>query len=170
MLLEATNDVAQRALTVFRRGCARIATGHLPGGAHAVVVIGNDRDVHGAATLRRSAQFSQHQGLKLHPCLRRLVHHQDTRETQFGNQPVRVSVRSKDTPSSCPSGSSFASEDHRQLAERCIRLAKECTKPSVAEYLMTLAANYLELAERALRLYEPATAARRQHIKVMQKE
>ena len=122
------------------------------------------------ATLRRSAQFNQHQGLKLHPCLRRLVHHQDTRETQFGNQPVRVSVRSKDTPSSCPSGSSFASEDHRQLAERCIRLAKECTKPSVAEYLMTLAANYLELAERALRLYEPATAARRQHIKVMQKE
>ena len=64
----------------------------------------------------------------------------------------------------------LTSEDHRQLAEQCIRLAKECTKPSVAEYLMTLAANYLELAERALRLYEPATAARRQHIKVMQKE
>jgi hypothetical protein len=40
----------------------------------------------------------------------------------------------------------------------------------VAEYLMTLAANYLGLAERALRLCEPATAARRQHIKVMQKE
>ena len=46
----------------------------------------------------------------------------------------------------------LTSEDHRQLAERCIRLAKECTKPSVAEYLMTLAANYLELAEQALRL------------------
>jgi hypothetical protein len=32
---------------------------------------------------------------------------------------------------------------------------------------MTLAANYLELAERALRLREPAAAVRRQHIKVM---
>ena len=64
----------------------------------------------------------------------------------------------------------LTSEDHRQLAEQCIRLAKECTKPSVSEYLMTLGANYLELAERALRLCEPATAARRQHIKVMQKE
>jgi hypothetical protein len=42
-----------------------------------------------------------------------------------------------------------------------------CTKPSVAEYLMTLAASYLELAERALRLREPVTAVRRQHIKVM---
>ena len=64
----------------------------------------------------------------------------------------------------------LTSEDHRQLAERCIRLAKECTKPSVAEYLMTLAANYLELAEQALRLCEPATAVRRQHFKVVQKE
>jgi hypothetical protein len=64
------------------------------------------------------------------------------------------------------------SEDHRQLAERCIRLAKACTKPSVAEYLylMTLAANYLELAERALRLRQLATAGRRHHIKVVQKE
>ena len=44
----------------------------------------------------------------------------------------------------------LTSEDYRQLTERCIRLAKECTKPSVAEYLMTLAANYLELAEQAL--------------------
>jgi hypothetical protein len=60
-------------------------------------------------------------------------------------------------------------EDHRQLAERCIRLAKECTKPSVAEYLMTLAANYLELAERALILREPAPAVRRQHIKAVQR-
>jgi hypothetical protein len=40
----------------------------------------------------------------------------------------------------------------------------------VAEYLMTLAANYLELAERALRLREPATAARAQYIKIVQKE
>ena len=64
----------------------------------------------------------------------------------------------------------LTSEDHRQLAERCIRLAKECTKPSVAECLMTLAANYLELAEQALILREPAAAVRRQHIKVVQKE
>src|SRR5262245_23268410 len=47
MLLQATNDVAQRALTRFRRGCARITTGHLPDGANAIVVIRNDRDVHG---------------------------------------------------------------------------------------------------------------------------
>ena len=49
----------------------------------------------------------------------------------------------------------LTSEDHRQLAERCIRLTKTCTKPTVAEQLMTLAANYLELAERALRLRQP---------------
>jgi hypothetical protein len=64
----------------------------------------------------------------------------------------------------------LTSEDHRQLAERCIRLAKECGKPSVAEYLMTLAVNYLELAQRALTLREPTTAVRRQHLKVLQKE
>jgi hypothetical protein len=64
----------------------------------------------------------------------------------------------------------LTSEDHRQLAERCIRLARECTKPSVAEYLMTLAANYLELAELALRLRQPPTTIRRQHIKVVQTE
>jgi len=64
----------------------------------------------------------------------------------------------------------LTSEDHRQLAERCIRLAKECTKQGVAEYLMTLAGNYLELAERALRLREPATAVRQKHIKIVQKE
>jgi hypothetical protein len=40
----------------------------------------------------------------------------------------------------------------------------------VAEYLMTLAASYLELAERALRLRQPVTAVRRQHIKLVQKE
>jgi hypothetical protein len=38
-------------------------------------------------------------------------------------------------------------EDHRDLAERCVRLAQACSKPKVAQYLMTLAANYLELAE-----------------------
>jgi hypothetical protein len=64
----------------------------------------------------------------------------------------------------------LTAEDHRQLAERCIRLAKECTKPSVAEYLMTLAVNYLELAERAVRLRRPATAVRRQHLKLIEKE
>jgi hypothetical protein len=35
---------------------------------------------------------------------------------------------------------------------------------------MRLAANYLELAESALRLREAATAVRRQHIKAVQKE
>jgi hypothetical protein len=35
---------------------------------------------------------------------------------------------------------------------------------------MRLAANYLELAEAALRLHEPATTARRQHIRAVQKE
>jgi len=39
------------------------------------------------------------------------------------------------------------SDDHRALAERCVRLAQECSKPRVTEYLMALAANYLELAE-----------------------
>src|SRR5262249_2828334 len=65
MLLQATDDVAQRAFAVFRRGCARIATGHLPGGAHAVVVIRNDRDVHRAVAARGRAQLRQNQGLEL---------------------------------------------------------------------------------------------------------
>jgi hypothetical protein len=39
----------------------------------------------------------------------------------------------------------------------------------VAEQLMTLAANYLELAERALTLRQPTTAVRQQ-INVVQKE
>jgi hypothetical protein len=39
------------------------------------------------------------------------------------------------------------SDDHRALAERCVRLAQECSKPRVTQYLMALAANYLELAE-----------------------
>src|SRR5215469_1648034 len=73
MLLEATDDLAQRAFAFFRRGCARIATGHLPGGAHAVVVIGNDRDVHGAVAARGRAQLRQNQGLELSLRLRRLV-------------------------------------------------------------------------------------------------
>ena len=38
-------------------------------------------------------------------------------------------------------------EDHRALAERCVRLAQACSKPKVAQYLMALAANYPELAE-----------------------
>jgi hypothetical protein len=56
-------------------------------------------------------------------------------------------------------------EDHRQLAERCIRLAKACPKPSVAEYLMALAANYLEVAELAIRVGRPAAAVQQQQVK-----
>src|SRR5215510_5543083 len=73
MLLQATDDVTQRALTRFRRGCARVAAGHLPGGANAIVVKSNDRDVHGAAAVRCRAQLSQNQGLELRLCPRRLV-------------------------------------------------------------------------------------------------
>jgi hypothetical protein len=40
-------------------------------------------------------------------------------------------------------------EDHRQLAERCMRLAKVSNQPKVAEYLRALATNYLDLAELA---------------------
>ena len=69
----------------------------------------------------------------------------------------------------CHRSGMLTSEDHRQLAERCIRLAKTCTKPTVAEQLMMLAANYLELAERAMRLRQPATAVRQQ-INIVQKE
>ncbi len=69
----------------------------------------------------------------------------------------------------CHRSGMLTSEDHRQLAERCIRLAKTCTKPPVAEQLVTLAANYLELAERALRLRQPASVVRQQ-IKVVRKE
>src|SRR5262249_19869974 len=69
ILLQATNDVAQRALTRFRRGCARIATGHLPGGANAIVVKSNDRDVRRAAAVRCRAQLSQNQGLEFRFCL-----------------------------------------------------------------------------------------------------
>jgi hypothetical protein len=52
----------------------------------------------------------------------------------------------------------LTARDHRELAARCLLLAKTCTKPSLAEQLMMPAASYLELAERALRLHEPATA------------
>src|SRR5262249_11140419 len=45
----------------------------LPGGADAIVVICNDRDVHGAAALRCCAQLGQDQGLELHFCLRQLL-------------------------------------------------------------------------------------------------
>src|SRR5262245_65332356 len=41
-------------------------------------------------------------------------------------------------------------EDHRQIAERCIRLAKTCTEPRVAEKLLIFATNHLEQAELAL--------------------
>jgi hypothetical protein len=49
----------------------------------------------------------------------------------------------------------LTSEDLRELAQRCLRLAKRCSDPSVAEQLLMLAANYLELAERALGLHQP---------------
>jgi hypothetical protein len=35
------------------------------------------------------------------------------------------------------------SEDYRQLAERCMRLAEECSEPLVAEALRVLALDYL---------------------------
>ena len=60
-------------------------------------------------------------------------------------------------------------EDHRQLAERCIRLAKASSQPKVAEYLIALAANYLDLAELALRLHRPTPAEQRQHIRLVKK-
>ncbi len=74
-LLQATHDIAQRALTLFPFGCARVETGDLPGGRHTIVVIRNDCYVQSAAALWRRAQFSQYQSLKLRSCLRRLVHH-----------------------------------------------------------------------------------------------
>ncbi len=63
----------------------------------------------------------------------------------------------------------LTSEDHRQIAERCIRLAKTCTEPRVAEQLLTFAANHLEKAEQALRSRQPATVVRRQ-IKLVQQK
>jgi hypothetical protein len=63
----------------------------------------------------------------------------------------------------------LTSEDHRQLADRCIRLTKTCTKPIVAEQLMTFGANHLEMAELALRSPQPAAVVR-QPIKLLQEE
>jgi hypothetical protein len=40
-------------------------------------------------------------------------------------------------------------EGYKQLAERCMELASECSAPSVAEALRTLALDYLRLAARA---------------------
>ena len=57
----------------------------------------------------------------------------------------------------CHSLRMLTSEDHRQIAERCIRLAKS-TEPRVAEQLLTFAANHLEKAELALRF--PAICSR----------
>src|SRR5262245_44482896 len=74
-LLEAADDVAQRALTFFRRGCTWIATRHLPGGGHAMVLVGNDRDVHRAGALRGRARLGENQRLELGSCPRRLVRH-----------------------------------------------------------------------------------------------
>ena len=67
--------MSQSALTRFLFGCARVKTGNFPSGGHTIVAIRNDRYVRSAAALRRRTQFSQHQGLKLCSCLRRLVHH-----------------------------------------------------------------------------------------------
>jgi hypothetical protein len=56
-------------------------------------------------------------------------------------------------------------EDHRQLAERCIRLAKTSSKPSVAVYLTALAADYLELAELTIKVRRPAAAIFCRHVR-----
>jgi hypothetical protein len=45
----------------------------------------------------------------------------------------------------------------RQMAERCIKLAKTCTEPRVAEQLLTFAANHLEKAELALQTVRVGT-------------
>jgi hypothetical protein len=39
------------------------------------------------------------------------------------------------------------SEDYRQLAERCLRLASECYEPRVADALRALAVDYLARAD-----------------------
>src|SRR5262249_43927802 len=60
-------------------------------------------------------------------------------------------------------------EDHRQIAERCIRLAKTCTEPRVAEQFRIYATNHLEQTAVALRSRQPATVVRRQVRLVQQK-
>jgi hypothetical protein len=52
--------------------------------------------------------------------------------------------------------SEMTPEDHRQLAERCVRLAKASPKAGTAEYLMGLAASYMEVAELAGKVRQPA--------------
>lgn len=42
----------------------------------------------------------------------------------------------------------LTSDDYRELAERCALLASECSAPSVAEALRTLALDYLTQAAR----------------------
>jgi len=44
-----------------------------------------------------------------------------------------------------------ASEDHKQLAKRCVELASECSEPTVAEALRALALDYLTRAARLRR-------------------
>src|SRR5262245_19727087 len=63
-----------RARTFPARMCPH-CTGRLPGGAHAVVVKWNDRDVHGTTALRCRAQLDQSEGFELRFRLRRLVGH-----------------------------------------------------------------------------------------------
>jgi hypothetical protein len=45
-------------------------------------------------------------------------------------------------------------ENYKQLAERCLELASECSEPSVAEALRALALDYLKRATK-LRKREP---------------
>src|SRR5262249_49328536 len=70
------------------RGCARLATGHPPRWAHAVVVIGDDRDVHHAAAVRCRAQLRQNQGLELQFRPRYLVRFRLPRLAFSANSPT----------------------------------------------------------------------------------
>jgi len=45
----------------------------------------------------------------------------------------------------------LTSEDYKQLAERCMELASECSAPAVAEALRALAVDYLTRAARLRR-------------------
>jgi hypothetical protein len=45
----------------------------------------------------------------------------------------------------------LTSEDCKQLAERCVELASECSAPTVAEALRALAVDYLTRAARLRR-------------------
>ena len=53
----------------------------------------------------------------------------------------------------------LTSEDYKQLAERCVELASECSAPTAAEALRALAVDYLSRAAR-LRRRETATVQR----------